>query len=348
MIKDKQVKFLYLNQKEVIQCGALDMFMVMGQIENFFSLHDNGETIIPDKVTLRWGDASSEAVTGRINAMPGFVGGEINTAGIKWIGSKPLNPTKYGLPRASALTILNDPETGLPIAIMDGTIISAMRTGAVTGVATKYLARKNSEKAAFIGAGTQNHTQLQAIMTAVPSLKEIVICDLSEDRLKNFVNLEKTRWPELSIKYTTSAEEAVRDSDIVVTATTTLNPIVKANWIKNGAFLANVGNYEFEFDTIRKANKIIVDDWDALVHRGIQTPAIMAKEGLLSREDIYAELGAIVNRKKEARQSDEEIIYFCAVGNGGEDVAVAKKIYDRALEKGLGTYLILWDEPFWI
>jgi len=344
----KQVKFLYLNQDEVIQCGALDMSMVMEQIELFFSLHDKGETISPDKVTLRWGDADSEAIHGRINAMPGFVGGEINTAGIKWIASKPQNPMKYGLPRGSALTILNSPETGLPIAVMDGTVISAMRTGAVTGVAAKYLANKDAKKAAFIGAGTQNHTQLMAVKTAVPSLEEITICDISEDRVNNFIEFEKKRHPHMQIKGTTSAEEAVADADIVVTATTSLKPIIKSNWIKKGVFLANVGNYEFEFDAVKKANKIIVDNWEALVHRGIQTPAIMVKEGLLSEKDLHSELGAIVNGKKPGRESKEEITYFCAVGMGAEDVAVAKRVYDEAISKGLGVYLTLWNEPLWI
>ena len=345
---EQKLEFLYLSQEDVIRCGALDMDMVLERIERFFSLHDLGECIVPDKVTLRWGDAASEAVTGRINGMPGFVGGEIRTAGIKWIGSKPLNPQRHALPRASALTILNDPETGAPLAVMDGTVISAMRTGAVTGVAAKYLARRDSVTAAFIGAGTQNHTQILAVRTAIPSLSEIRLFDISRERIDAFIDIERERFPGIPLVGVSTAEEAVRGADIVVTATTSLTPIVRAEWIRKGAFLANIGNYEFEFEAVRLADKIVADNWDAILHRGIQTPAIMANMGKLERGELHAELGSIVKGKFSGRETSDETIFFCAVGMGAEDIVVARKIFDEAVSKDIGTWLTLWERPFWV
>jgi ornithine cyclodeaminase len=344
----KKVDFLYLSQDDVVECGGADMSMVMERIEHFFTLHATGQTITPDKTALRWGDAASEMITGRINAMPGYVGGDVDTAGIKWIGSKPKNPEKYGLPRASALTIINDPETGFPLAVMDGTVISAMRTGAVTGVATKYLARKNSRTAVFIGAGTQNHTQMLAVVTALPSIEEIRICDLSQQRVDAFVEKETKNFPSISFKGFSSAEDAVRGADVVVTATTTQNPIVRSEWIEPGVTMVNVGNYEYDFGAVLKADKVVLDNWDAVIHRGIQTVAIMNSEGKFEREKLYAELGEITSGKKPGRESDGETTYFCGVGMGAEDVAVARKVYERALEKNAGTRLTLWNEPRWV
>lgn len=341
----KKAQFLYLSQKEVIECGGLDMAMVLDKVEEVLSLRDKGETSMPDKISLQWKDCD---INTRINAMPGFVGGNCNTGGIKWIGSKPENPSKHGLPRASALTILNDPETALPICVMDGTLISAMRTGAVTGVGARYLARKDSSTVALIGAGTQNHTQLKAVLTALPDIKEVRICDLSSEKIEEFIQYEKRENPGLVFKGTTEAREAVEGADIIVSATTTVKPIVKSEWVKEGAFISNVGNYEYEYDVVRKSSKVLADNWQAVIHREHQTAAIMVLNGEIQRQDLYGELGEVINGKKPGRENDSEIIFFSPIGMGIEDVIVAKEIYDRSKSRGIGTWLTLWDEPYWI
>ena len=321
------------------------MGMDMYKVEEELSLRDKGEISRPDKISLQWKDCD---INSRINAMPGFVGGNCNTGGIKWIGSKPENPSKYGLPRASALTILNDPETALPICIMDGTLISAMRTGAVTGVGARYLARKDSSSVALIGAGTQNHTQLKAILTAIPNIKEVRICDLSSQKVEEFIRYEKRENPELVFKGTTEARDAVEEADIVVSATTTVNPIVKAEWIKEGAYISNVGNYEYEYDVVRKSSKVLADNWQAVIHREHQTAAIVVLNGEIKKQDLYGELGEVINGKKPGRENDSEIIFFSPIGMGIEDIIVAKEIYDRSRSMGIGTWLTLWDEPYWV
>ncbi len=343
----KSVQILYLNQKDVLASGVLNMKMVMETLQEVFLLHHRKDNILPAKVVLRWGDAHSEETRGRINAMPGYVGGSINTAGIKWIGSGPENPFKYGMPRASALIILNDPETMAPFAIMDGTLISAMRTGGVTGVAASFCARKDSKVAGLIGAGTQNRTQLMALKEALPDLQQVKVYDLSIERSRTFA-AEVEKLTGLPIQVCTRNEDAVKGSDVVVSATTAREPVVLSSWLEPGVFYSHVGGYETDYGIVQKADKIVVDDWYQIKHRKTQTLALMCDEGKIDDSAIYAELGELVAGIKPGRTSDSEIIYFNSVGMAIEDIAVAKRIYDSARSKGIGTTLELWDSPLWV
>ena len=133
------VEMLYLSQEDVIRCGGMSMEQAIQDLEEVFRLYDQGDYILPEKIVMKSSEPNAKEISGRINAMPGYIGGDFNMAGIKWIGGAPKNPFLHGLPRGSAVIVLNDPETKLPIAIMDGTLISAIRTGAVTGVCAKYM-----------------------------------------------------------------------------------------------------------------------------------------------------------------------------------------------------------------
>jgi N-[(2S)-2-amino-2-carboxyethyl]-L-glutamate dehydrogenase len=137
-MKMKHLDLLYLSQSDVEKCSGLNMKKVIDTMEKVFSIHDKEDYVLPNKTALRWGDLESETTKGRINSMPGYIGGDFDVSGIKWISSAPQNPFKHNLPRATGIIILNHPETLVPIAIMDGTLISAMRTGANSGVAAKY------------------------------------------------------------------------------------------------------------------------------------------------------------------------------------------------------------------
>ncbi len=337
---------LYLNQKDVINCGGLNMAHVISDLEKVFELHNKKDYVLPPKVALRWGDMHSEETIGRINAMPGYVGGEVDIAGIKWIGSAPQNPHKYGLPRASALIILNDSEKHFPIAVMDGTIISAMRTGGVTGVAAKYLARKDSTVAGIIGAGTQNRTQLMALKEILPKLSTVKVYDIMKERSITF-SKEVSQALQLEVVPVSSGQKAIEGSDVIVTATTAKEPVVKAEWIGEGCFYSHIGGYEAEFAVVEKADKIVVDDWYQIKHRGTQTTAMMFEEGKLNDSDIFAEIGEIITGKAHGRENNKEFIYFNAIGLALDDIIVANRIYNNALEKGIGTTLELWEKPIW-
>lgn len=340
-------RILFLSHDDIVRINGLEIANIIDTIEKVISLHEESDYILPNKTVLRWGDMDSETEKGRINAMPGYIGGEFDISGIKWISSAPNNPFKYNLPRASGLIILNDPDTLVPMVVMDATYISSMRTGAVSGVVAKYLANEESKTLGLIGAGVQNRTQLMALYSTLPNLSFVKVFDINKDRAFKFSEEMKSLIP-IEIEVVSSAEECVRSSDIFVTATVSKDPIVKKDWIESGSLYIHVGSHECEFDVIHNADKVVVDDWEELKHRGVETISIMYKQGLYDESNLYAELGEIVNGKKRGRENNDEKIYFNSVGMGIEDVAVAKLIYEKAKEKNIGQWLTLWDSPIFV
>lgn len=331
-------KLLFLNQEDIRKLGGDDIALAVDTMEKVFSLHQKEDYVLPNKTVLRWGDMETESTRGRINSMPGYIGGDFKATGIKWISSSPGNIEKYGLPRASGVIILNHYETLFPKAVMDAMLISAMRTGANSGVAAKYLAREDSRVIGLIGAGAQNKTQLMALNHVLHYIEEVKINDLNKERAEQFAK-EMSEKLNLPIKVVNTAEEAVRGSDVFVTATVTKTPIVKADWIEPGQLYLHVGSHECEFDVINRADKIVVDDWEELKHRGVESISIMYSKGLFDEKNIHAQLGEIVNGIKQGRASKDEFIYFNSVGMGIQDVALASVLYEKALKENIGTEL---------
>jgi ornithine cyclodeaminase len=239
-----KVQVLWLSQEEVVAAGGLDMAATVDDVEEVFRLIATGDSALPKKVGLEWGTEELPPGEQRnhINLMPGYIGGRFDAAGYKGIASFPRNPFKWDLPRASALIVLHDVEVGLPRAVMDGTVISAMRTGAVSGVGAKYLAREDATRAGLIGAGVQSRTQLMALKVARPSLRQAAVFDIRRDRSEAFA-AEMGQKLGMEILVVESAEEAVRGSGILVTATTNIaEPIVKHGWIDAGSYYAHVSS----------------------------------------------------------------------------------------------------------
>ena len=335
-----KVEFLYLSQENVRATG-IDMPRTINVIEKLLALHAEGKVNLPSKVILDLG----ERERGRINAMPAYIGGDFEICGMKWIAGFPPNPVKYGIPRAHALIILNDSWTGVPLAVMDGTYISAMRTGAVTGVGAKYLANSDSEVVGIIGCGVQARTQIMAIKAAIPSVKLVKGYDIRGEASKQF-----TQWvsQELGIRGEAvgSAREAVEGADIIVTVTVAEEPIVKDAWLKKGSLFAHVGSYQEEEEAVVfNTDKVVVDVWEEVIHRGTPLLAKLYKAGRITDEKIYADIGDIVTGKKPGRTSRQERIFYSPLGLGSEDVAVASFVYREAKKKGLGVTLKLWDSP---
>jgi ornithine cyclodeaminase len=335
-----KAEFIYLSQEDVRSTG-IDMPKVMGVIEKVLSLHDEGKVNLPSKVILDL----NERERGRINAMPAYLGGDFEICGMKWIAGFPPNPARFGIPRAHALIILNDSWTGVPLAVMDGTYISAMRTGAVTGVGAKYLANPDSEVVGMIGCGVQAKTQIMALKAAVSSVKLLKGYDIRPE-----VSQEFARWvhQELGLEAVAvgSAREAVEGSDMITTVTVANEPIVKDAWLKKGSFFAHVGSYQEEEEAvIFNADKVVVDLWHEVLHRGTPLLAKLFVAGKIKEEKIHANIGEIIRGKKSGRTSREERIFFSPLGLGSEDVAVASLVYREAKKKGLGVPLKLWDAP---
>jgi 2,3-diaminopropionate biosynthesis protein SbnB len=343
----KPVEFLYLSQEDVIAAGGLDMDGTLATVEEAFRLWGLGDVVQPTKSTIRWGPPPTENTRGRIIAMAAYVGGGVDTAGVKWIPSMPGNPREHGLPRACALIILSDPHTGLPLAVMDGTVISAMRTGAATGVAAKYLARKHSAVLGLVGAGVQNRTQLLALCRALPRLTEVRIFDLNPERARAFcVEMQKQVRPPL--RAMESVRQAIQGSDVFVTATVSGEAYVEADWITAGAFHSEISSWDTHPMTLSAYDKIVVDDWRSIRHGGKHVSIRAVTAGVISESRIHAELGDIVAGKKPGRQTEDERILFNPIGMPINDVSEATRIYRAAKAKGIGRALPLWETPIWV
>lgn len=330
------INFLYLNRKEVQDTG-IDMPLVMRAVEDSLKLFFQGETKLPHKTVLDM----DERKWGRCNAMPAYVGGDYNVFGIKWIASFPNNPLQYHLPRATGFLILNDSKTGLPLAVMDCSLLSAMRTGAVTGVGAKYLARPDAETVAMIGTGVQAYTQMEALMFAVPGLKKLRAFDIRREACEQYAARMGKRWG-LEAEAVNNPKTAVQDADIIVTVTIADEPIVKNSWLKPGSFFAAMGSYqEEEFAVVSNSDKIVVDSKDAVLHRRTPVIALMLEQGLI-REDDICEIGAILCGQELGRKQAEERIFYSPIGLAVEDICVCYQVYKRAVEKKIGTTLDLF------
>lgn len=342
-MKKMNIKTLFLNNKAMQEVGVLDMNATIADVEKVYTINEAGDVISPGKCVLRWGKTpEDENIYGRINAMPGYIGGEFGMAGIKWIGSGPQN-YKKGLPRASVTVILNDPETKLPVCFADGTAVSTMRTGASGGVAIKLLARKDASVMTICGAGAQAPTQLEAALIARPSIKKLYIYDIKPENAQRFKDIVNKKYPQIEAIPTSDIENAAKDSDIIDCVTLASEPFIKGEWLKKGSLVMNMADFEVDYECVKRADKLVCDFWESIKHRMISTVALMWRDGMIKDEDIHAELGEILAGKKSGRENDDEIIYFNAVGAGILDIAITARCYKRAMEKGIGKSLDYWE-----
>lgn len=342
--KPTEASFVYLDQKGVLDAGVLDMRLAMEVVGEAFALHAMSKCRQPHKVVLRENDDVSCEENGRINGLFAMIGSPARAMGMKWIASFPHNRDR-GLPRASALIILNSPETGFPIAVMDGTLISAVRTGAVTALGAQHLAPKGTRKVGIVGAGVQARTQVLGLVSAL-SVEDITVYNRTAMHAEELAMECRHRW-NAPVRTVDSVRAAFEDADVVLTITTALDPIVRASYIKPGALSIQLSGHECEFDVVRQCSKIVTDDWDVLKHRGIITPAVMHSRGLLRDDDIHANLGELIVGSKPGRENESERIHFAHMGMGIADIALANSVYQRACQKGAGARLSLWNEPLW-
>ena len=342
----RTIEFLYLDQEAVLAADLLNMRRAMRVVGQAQALFVQGKVRHPHKVVLRQEDSAESEDQGRFNALFASIGGTVRAMGMKWIGSFPTNRER-GLPRASALIILNCPDTGMPIAVMDGTIISAMRTGAMTALGVYYLAPRSTRKAGMIGAGVQSRAQILGLYTAIPGVEEIALTNRDKARAETVADECRRLWG-APVRAVASIDEALCDADVAVTITTAREPLMFARHIKPGALTVQLAGHECEFGLIQQCRKIVTDDWEVVKHRGIMTPAIMHQHALLHDSDIHANLGELILGIKPGRENDTERIHYAHMGMGVDDVALAWAVYQTARERGLGMPLPLWREPLWV
>jgi ornithine cyclodeaminase len=337
------VAYRCLSQEEVVEAGGLDMDACLRVIGETLVLHHRGETVAPMKAVIHWSDdIDTDEKLGRIMAMPAYVGGETQMAGLKWIPSVPSNQTR-GLPRGIGVVLLSDPETGLPCALMDGTVVSAMRTGAVSGVAAQALARPGAAVLGLLGAGVQARTQLMALERTLASLEEIRIFDVVPEKAEALAG-DRSDGPSRVV--VERPEEAVRGCDVVVPVTMAPEPFIPAAWLDPGSVAISVSSLDFDVDVVPASDLLVADD---VTHETGHAARLLARAeaaGALDREAVV-DLGAILAGDHPGRASDEDRVVVSPIGLGIEDVAWAAWIYRRAEAKGLGTEQTLWTDPVW-
>jgi ornithine cyclodeaminase/alanine dehydrogenase len=324
-------ELLYLSHSDVVS-AALGMAEIIAALEEVFREKAEGRVEMPPKIGIHtMPDTMPDAF---IHAMPASIPAR-KAAGMKWVGGYPDN-SKRGLPYVTGLLILNDPETGIPVALMDCTWITAQRTGAATAVAAKYLARSESGRVGILGCGVQGRSNLEALRVLFP-LKKVYAYDKHADRTVRYAQ-EMSRQLGIEVVPVSDPKQAVIASDMVVTAGPILripHATIQRGWLREGAFasLVDFDSY-WHPDALREADKFCTDDVPQLHHyRDLgyfqNIPA------------IHADLGELVTGRKPGRETPEERTIACNLGLALDDIAVAPLIYERALEKGIGTWLPL-------
>jgi len=320
--------------------GEVRALLTMGNaikaVEEAFKEKNLGKVQTPLKTFLFY-----EKYNGDHRFMPAYLE-KLDIAGVKIVNTHPENRRKYGLPTVAGIIVLANPETGELLAILDATWITVVKTAAASAVATKHLARKNAETLGLVGAGLQAIAHLEAL-AQVAKLREVKVWSRTRETAEKFIQKMTKQHSEMKFAMAKDLRETVESSDVVATVTPSRQPIVMADWVKPGTHINAMGadapgKQELSPEILKKA-KIVVDDLEHCSHSGeINVPLA---QGLISKEDIYGEIGEIVLGRKPGRTSPSEITVFASTGVAIQDIAVAEIVYRKAVMQGFGTKIDL-------
>ena len=371
---DSKIDFLYLSEPDMIKAGVKDMKSCVDVMEDLLITLYKGDYVMgganhnshgcmimfPDDP--QFPGMPKNADDRRFMAMPAYLGGSYQMAGMKWYGSNVENK-KVGLPRSILMMILNDKDTGAPLALMSANLVSAYRTGGIPGVGAKYLARKDSRVVSIIGPGVMGKTSLAAFVSVCPNLDTVKIKGRSQRSLDAFTRFIREELPQIkNIEICDSVEEAVKDSDIISFTTTVRDdvssfPYINGDWIKKGALISMPSAARFDDDFLAGC-KLVVDNsklyeaWEEEYPYPTypQVQIIGTKftdlkhDGKIKAEDII-DITDIIEKRHPGRPSDDEIIVYSVGGMPVEDIAWGGTVYRNAVKLGIGIKLPLWDKP---
>lgn len=314
---------------------ALPMSQAIEAVRDAFAQLSRGQANVPLRTSL---DAARHH--GVVLFMPGYLLDD-DAMAVKIVSVFDDNPSQ-GLPLIHALVVVIDAKTGAPEAVMDGTYLTALRTGAASGVATDLLAREDARVAAIFGAGAQGRTQLEAVCTVRP-IEKAWIYDIDWDRAEAMAE-EMSERCDLSPRVAETPAQALREADVICTATTSSAPLFSDSEIRPGVHINAIGAYTPEMQEIPPQtvlrSKVVIDDYEsALAEAG--DLLIPMTQGLVTEEHIHAQLGEIICGVKPGRESAREITLFKSVGVAVQDVAAARAVLDAAQKIGLGTGVAL-------
>lgn len=326
---NKPLTMNLINREEVEKIFSDQPTLPLELIERAFDEKMKGNILLPDKIS----QVFDQATQNRINCLPATLLSQ-RVSGVKWVSVFPTNAEK-DLLNVTGVMLLSSIDTGYPLAMIDGTYATALRTSAIGAIAAKYLSKVNSETIGFIGSGEQARMHFRMI-SLVRNLKTCYVSSRNITSEKGFVDSLKEDYPEVEfILCNGNHGKATQMADIIVTAVSSQQPLLKAEYLKKGATYIHVGGWEDEYAVALKADKIVCDDWESVKHR-TQTLSKMYYEGLLKDEDIYGNLDQVISGKLAGRESEDEIIYFNSVGLAFIDVMFAYEIYEQCKAKGFG------------
>jgi len=306
-----------------------DLPAVIDAVAAAFGADWRGDTIMPAKSYI-----DLPEYNGDFRSMPAYVhADDWDAAAVKWVNVHPDNPTDHDLPTVLGTLIYSDPETAFPLSVMDGTVLTQLRTGAAAAVATDRLAVADADSLGLVGAGVQSYTQLRAI-AAVRDIETVVIADRNEAKQQAFLEQFEDSF---DVRAGTIAEAA--GCDVLSTITPVESPIVDREWLGERTHINAIGadaagKHEHDDQTLLDA-KLVIDDHEQCTHSGeINVPW---SEGVLSDADIYGEIGAIVADERPGRESGDGLTLFDSTGLAVQDVAAAHVAYESARAAGEGT-----------
>ena len=312
---------------------AVPMREAIEIVKGAFAQLSAGKAVVPVRTQLPVDRHEGVAIF-----MPAYLS-ESDDLAIKIVSVFPRNLDK-GLPTIYALVVVVEASTGRPLAAMDGTYLTALRTGAASGAATNLLARQNARVAAIFGAGTQGRTQLLGVCE-VRDIKRVWVYDVNLEAAGRYIQEMKGqgRVPD-ELRVASSPAQAVREADVICAATTTKAPLFADADLKAGVHINGIGSFtpemqEIPEETVRRAKVVVGSREGCLAEAG--DLIIPLRKGLISEDHIHAELGEIVAGAKPGRESEEEITFFKSVGNAVQDVSVARRVLREAERMGLGT-----------
>ncbi len=370
---------LYLSEEDMIKAGVTDVVKCTDCMEELLKILDKGDyrmggengnshgcmVTFPDEPEFP--HMPKNAPDRRFMAMPAYVGGKFDVAGMKWYGSNVKNREKE-LPRSILMVMLNDKETGAPLSLMSGNLLSAYRTAAIPGVGVKNLAVKNAKVLGIVGPGVINTTAVETFAALRPPLDTLNIKGTGKSSIDRCIAYVKEKCPQFkNFIVCDTLEECVKDSDILSFATTTplgsgreSYPKVEQSWLKPGVLICVPGAADFADEFITGGNmKLVVDniklyeawaeEYSYPCYNTVYIPGCLFMDLVHDKKmdkSMIHDLGAILNGKVPGREREDEIILYSVGGMPVEDVAWGKEVYDYAVEHGIGTKLNLWEKPY--
>lgn len=370
----QQIDFLYLSEPDMIAAGVTDMAECVDTMTDMLALFARGDYRMAGTENNSHGaqiyfpqqsefeGMPLDAPDRRFMAMPAYLGGDYQMAGCKWYGSNVENK-KRGLPRSILMFTLNDKDTGAPLAIMSANLLSAYRTGAIPGVGARYLAREDARVVGIVGPGPMNRTSLESFVAVRPGIDTVKVAGRSQAGVDAFIDWARAKFPQIAhFEQVADTEAAVRDSDIVSIAVPSTSgsenyPYVADDWVKPGAFICCSAHLQLEEGLVQRSRHVadarkIYQAWAAELpapaHEIVGIWGInlvdRVRDGRMTPEQ-FEDIGEIIDGLAPGRQQEDEVFVYSVGGMPVEDVAWATKVYRKAVERGIGTRLNLWETP---